>query len=1457
MEFNQNFSSCSSGTGGPVLLNSSQPDAPRLMEATAPALLNYLVKFFRWKIPGRQGSVLTFVDATVLTLLRGAGTVSRNLCDISRESLIVKPPLILPVSAAVDTLSGGVDNTGATVPVLEQGVMLGNQQEALQPLNNFSIPIQAKVFDFDKLSDAEKWDLVLKRCGPKTLDEATKFLGDVKLNLGETMQRDKVLAFLQTFDTAVGICGTTLVEDKTIQSIFFRSLGNNTFAEYLKRFCGLSYGVDYAASKAIVETHLDSYCRAEENTRTINQLKSRAYHRESSKSKVVVVHGEGEDIDEPLVRLKRKDEKSYNEQNAFKKLKKYSESKLVRNAVQKMKANNNNYIDKRKFTCFGCGAEGHRRFECPNKDCVGFRLRGNSTDRIAGVNAVVHSNGKVAEIDALVLYDHKQHKVIVGLDSMSTYDIIDLKVARKIGVTVVRLDSAIPVYTAGSEIPTEIMDYCIVDLVFGQDLGRSIQIRVKLLLMSVPTGVILGWSTIVKQHLLDLLEFLAEGVVSDISADEDDFGMDHDTVAVVSAIRAVSIYPQVQVVLNDPFIQDVFDTQLSLEPAKVPPLVIKLKDPRDLPPPQCYRRLSPDKLTFVDETIVSLLKAGIIRRSTSPVASALVVVNNHGKLRMCHDLRGLNDRILSINHPLPLLKDIILAATKYQYLVTMDLRKFYNQLPLDKESMYLTSFVTDKGQFEYTRVLFGLKTAVSHSQNTLANVVLHGLCHDICLVYLDDIVIGGDTEEILAKNVNKVMYRLKEFNLRVNIEKCNWGSQEINFLGFTVSYGKWKINDTKIPALRNLTIPTEVSELRKVLGILNYFRDFVPNFSIIACPLTELLKKDVVFEWKEKHSLALEELKRLVSEAPALFSIHADSNIIVRTDASKKGVGAVLIALEEREEKIVSFISQKFSSAAQNWSTIDQECYGIVYAVVSWRVYLAGRQFKIQTDHRNLLYLWRATEGRLGRWRITLQEFDYVVEHIPGIHNTEADTLSRCLVIEEPIKPAENMIKSVHNEFDGHFGVMETLNRLRAKSYNWKNMRSDVVRYIQECPICQKSRDTSRENSNRNLEKFPIESYFPFEEIAIDAIVNLPADIDGNTTILTAICCNCRFVELFPCKDVSAVYAARFLIQLMGRYGCIRYIRSDKGGEFVSDIFRELLSLCGGKPILTIGYRPQANGTVERVNGEVMRHLRAIVLENYVSNHWSILLPLVSRILNARVHSTTGVAPAEVVYGCIAATGKHIIPCEEGKSLSQHEYVNLLTEGQRSIIKSSQRYLAEMYDSQSAVSVGNEPIAVYKVGDYVLVKRPEVQVGTKLSPIWSGPYIVTGRPHGNDYSVRSMVDDTIHTYNIDIMKLYIIGSNQDLQVVNAWDFQEGLVEKILNHRRVGAGKKGLEFLVKFQKLQDACWLPYMECRHVFKLTEYMLTKPELKELLDAESKAEAARKRKLNRLPEVAKKIKK
>ena len=304
-------------------------------------------------------------------------------------------------------------------------------------------------------------------------------------------------------------------------------------------------------------------------------------------------------------------------------------------------------------------------------------------------------------------------------------------------------------------------------------------------------------------------------------------------------------------------------------------------------------------------------------------------------------------------------------------------------------------------------------------------------------------------------------------------------------------------------------------------------------------------------------------------------------------------------------------------------------------------------------------------------------------------------------------------------------------------------------------------------------------------------------------------------------KDLSADTAAQCLFQICCRYGFISYIRSDNGGQFVADVFAKLIQLMGSKKILTVGYRPQANGIVERANAEVKRHLTVIVNSKRIQNKWSIGLPIVQRILNTTVHSCTGYAPASLIYGNSITFDRGLFSTPPSREVVHFpQYVRELCAFQAHAIAASQSHLASLIDQRTLLANKNvDQFKEFNIGDYVLVLNYSKN---KLDFKWRGPYLVVGRNEANIYTCKDLRTNAEFQFDVTALKLFVCPPNVQPVTIAGMDEDEFVVRSILDHRLEGENKKlktHYYFKVLFSDNTED-WLPYFEVRNLEAFEEY-------------------------------------
>ena len=399
----------------------------------------------------------------------------------------------------------------------------------------------------------------------------------------------------------------------------------------------------------------------------------------------------------------------------------------------------------------------------------------------------------------------------------------------------------------------------------------------------------------------------------------------------------------------------------------------------------------------IEKTLDDMLKADIIRPSTSPWASPIVIVpKKDGSKRMCVDYRKVNQITHKNSYPLPNISEILSSFKDAKVFSCLDLKSGYWQIEVEEKDREKTAFTCHAGLFEFNVLPFGLTAAPPVFQN-LMDGILNGTLGRFTCVYLDDIIIYSSSIEEHLTHLRIVFDRLRQANLKLKPSKCDFAVKEVNFLGHRVSSDGVQPDPAKISVIKNLKPPTTVREVRSFIGMASYYRRFIDHFSDIAGPLTQLTRKYAKFMWNEECQNAFDRLKTALCEAPILAHPDLSKPYKLYTDASLKAVGAVLTQEFPEGERVIQYVSKQLSTGQQKWATIEREAYAIVYAVNKLRQYLLGMKFTVYTDHKPLRSLFTAEmrNARIQRWAIMLSEYGCDIEYQSGKLNVPADVLSR------------------------------------------------------------------------------------------------------------------------------------------------------------------------------------------------------------------------------------------------------------------------------------------------------------------------------------------------------------------------------------------------------------------------------------------------------------------------------
>ena len=459
-----------------------------------------------------------------------------------------------------------------------------------------------------------------------------------------------------------------------------------------------------------------------------------------------------------------------------------------------------------------------------------------------------------------------------------------------------------------------------------------------------------------------------------------------------------SLPPAIQQLLGE--YADVMPDKL---PAGLPPSrgfhhCIPLSPGSQVPQGRSYR-LSPKEFLEAQRQVGELLALGLVQFSSSPFCSPVLFVpkKDTDELRMVIDYRALNRITVPNKYPMPRIDDLLDRLQGAQYFSSLDLMSGYHQIRIADSDVPKTAFRTPQGLFEFKVLSFGLTNAPATFQGVM-NHIFSAQLNRFVIVYLDDILVFSKSAEEHGHHLREIFAVLREHRLYAKLSKCTLCTTELHFLGYIITQHGIAADPAKTSAVAEWLVPSTVKQVRSFLGLANYYRKFVPNFSRIAAVLNNLTKKDVTFSWTAECQQAFEALKSALCTAPVLALPDLAKPYEVITDASGFALGAVL----QQEGRPVAFASRRMTPAERNYHPGEQELLAAIFALQQWRCYLEGADFVLVTDHHPNTFLPTKQDlsGRQARWVEYLQRFQFCWRYRPGSINV-ADPLSRSTVFQQ------------------------------------------------------------------------------------------------------------------------------------------------------------------------------------------------------------------------------------------------------------------------------------------------------------------------------------------------------------------------------------------------------------------------------------------------------------------------
>ncbi|KAK7922290.1 hypothetical protein WMY93_009192 [Mugilogobius chulae] len=432
----------------------------------------------------------------------------------------------------------------------------------------------------------------------------------------------------------------------------------------------------------------------------------------------------------------------------------------------------------------------------------------------------------------------------------------------------------------------------------------------------------------------------------------------------------------------------------------------------EAPVRQRFRRIPPSEYEAVKAHIRQLLDGQVIRESSSPYASPIVIVKKKdGSIRLCVDYRQLNSKTRRDAFPLPRIEESLDALCGAKWFSTIDLASGYNQVPMAERDKHKTAFCTPFGLFEFNRMPFGLCNAPSTFQRLMERMFGSEHCQSL-LLYLDDVVVYSASIDEHLQRLGTVLSRLQKEGLKVKLSKCEFFKREVKYLGHVISGEGVSTDPDKVAAVAGWPRPNTVTELRSFLGFASYYRRFVSGFAKMAAPLHRLIADVQRVSGKRKHQLltaswtgdceqSFNDLRAALVSAPVLAYANFSLPFVLEIDASFNGLGAVLSQEQEGKVRPIAYASRALSPTERNmsnYSSMKLEFLALKWALTEkFRDYLLGQKCIVWTDNNPLSHLETAKLGATEqRWAAQLASFDFTLRYRSGRTNTNADALSRC-----------------------------------------------------------------------------------------------------------------------------------------------------------------------------------------------------------------------------------------------------------------------------------------------------------------------------------------------------------------------------------------------------------------------------------------------------------------------------
>lgn len=809
----------------------------------------------------------------------------------------------------------------------------------------------------------------------------------------------------------------------------------------------------------------------------------------------------------------------------------------------------------------------------------------------------------------------------------------------------------------------------------------------------------------------------------------------------------------------------------------------------------CYKRpyrCTTEDRKEIESQISKLLKNNLIEESYSPFAAPVTLAykkEDERKTRLCIDFRDLNKIVIPQSQPFPLIEDLMIKTVNCKYFSTFDVNSAFWSIPMKIQDRHKTAFVTQDGHFQWTCLPFGLKTAPAIFQRILSNIIRKHELSNFAVNFIDDILVFSKTFEEHKIHISRLLEAILKEEFRLKFSKCVFASNSAKYLGHIIENNSVRPLKDYLSAVKDFPVPETRKNIRQFLGKINFHHKFIPHTAIILDPLHNLLRKDVKFIWSAECQESFDKIKALLCSEPVLKIFDPDLPISIYTDASIKGVGAVLKQEDENgNSKPVAFFSKKLNETQKKKKAIYLECLAIKEAVKYWQHWIMGKEFTVYSDHKPLenMNIKSRTDEELGDLTYYLSQYTFKVKYNPGKTNQEADCLSRNPVLEAcdnsddflkivnlititDIKKdqhtnirlkndknefileneiyykkhkrgkkiilseglSKTLIKDVHNTYC-HLGRTQLTNKI-TPFYTAENLTANIKQICDECETCIK-------NKSRRKPKYGLMSQLgpatrPFEIVSIDTIGGFGGSRSTKKYLHLLVDHFTRYAYMITSKNQNANDFIK-LIKFVTQSYNIDMILTDQYPGINSKDFKDYLKKENIKIIFTAVDSPFSNGLNERLNQTLTNKIRCKINERNNKTAWTTIAHKCVEKYNETEHTVTKFAPKYLLEG----ENLNILPAEL-KSKFTTEDLQRDRNIALSNTRKSHNYNKKIFDL-------HRKDYKFEVGDSVYVENGNRLNRKKTEELRIGPYKILNKISNCIYEVdtgqRKMESNLYH-----------------------------------------------------------------------------------------------------------------